>query len=1066
MNKVFILVFALFPLYPAQSQNHPVSTIKEYKKAFKTYDFGDPDPIARPGPIYPYYRFDGYTNKPVNKEWKVVELENEFIRVMILPEIGGKIWAAWEKATGKPFIYYNQVVKFRDVAMRGPWTSGGIEANYGIIGHTPNCATPVDYLTEKKDDGSVSCRIGTLDLLTQTYWTIEINLPRDKAYFTTRSFWYNSTPLEQPYYTWMNAGIKAAGNLEFIYPGNRYIGHSGEYGDWKINHQNGKNISFYDENNFGGYKSYHVFGRYTDFFGAYWHRENFGMGRYATHDEKAGKKIWIWGLSQQGMIWEKLLTDTDGQYVEVQSGRLFNQSAEGSTFTPFKHRGFAPATSDSWTEYWFPVKDIDGFVEANPFGALNIRGEKGYLKINFSPLQDFTDTIQVLDGDHPVYSKSVTLKTLMAFSDSVTFRGNADNLRVTIGDSKMTYSTRPQEGLLNRPVDLPVNFDWNGVQGLYLQGKENIRQRYYPQAEEKLIAALAKDPNYLPALTDLSMLMYRKMEYAKSLDYARHALSIDTYDPGGNFYYGLANAQLGNPSDAKDGFDIATLSGEYRGAAYLELSKVYFRENNLLRASHYADKSLSLNSDNVEAYQILALIHRLSHEKEKAKASLEKLRSLNSLNHFIRFEEYRWNGSEVTKNQFTSLLRNEMPQENYLQLADWYFSLGLATESWEVLSCAPANPEVFYWMAYLKDKSSAPAYAKASAGRPTPLQGGEGRNATTTPITIVVTAGGTVRELIEKANNLSPALVFPFRSNSAEVLTWAIGQTPHWKPKYYLALIYWSRNDLSRAKELFTQCGEPDFAPFYASRAALLNNETYVADIRKAAQLDPSQWRFGKLLIHHFVDKKNYGEALATAKEYHARFPQDFRLSMLLANTLLLNKQYNACIELLDQTSILPAEGASDSRQLFHEAWLMQAVDQIQSKNYKTALISITNSLRWPENLGSGKPYDEDIDVRLENYLGGICFEQTKVQTQATKKWNEIISFKKSGNNVNTLITALALRKVNRSEEGEKLLSEWVQKDPESKLARWCVDIYHGKRPEGNVEGDGNFRIIKALLTL
>lgn len=199
MRKIFILIFTLSLIRYAQSQENPTTLIKEYKKTFKTYGFSDPDPIARMGAIYPYYRFDGYTDKPVNRDWQVIELESEYITVMILPEIGGKIWGAWEKSTGKPFLYYNQVVKFRDVAMRGPWTSGGIEANYGIIGHTPNCATPVDYSTEKKDDGSVSCYVGTLDLLTQTYWTIEINVPKDKGYFTTRSYWHNSTPLEQPY---------------------------------------------------------------------------------------------------------------------------------------------------------------------------------------------------------------------------------------------------------------------------------------------------------------------------------------------------------------------------------------------------------------------------------------------------------------------------------------------------------------------------------------------------------------------------------------------------------------------------------------------------------------------------------------------------------------------------------------------------------------------------------------------------------------------------------------------------------------------------------------------------
>ena len=114
------------------------------------------------GRIYPYYRFDGYTNAPVDREWTVVELENAYLKVWVLPDIGGKIWAAFEKSTGKSFIYYNQVVKFRDIAMRGPWTSGGIEANYGIVGHTPNCATPVDYVVRTGDDGSASVTVGTL----------------------------------------------------------------------------------------------------------------------------------------------------------------------------------------------------------------------------------------------------------------------------------------------------------------------------------------------------------------------------------------------------------------------------------------------------------------------------------------------------------------------------------------------------------------------------------------------------------------------------------------------------------------------------------------------------------------------------------------------------------------------------------------------------------------------------------------------------------------------------------------------------------------------------------------
>ncbi|HEX9150530.1 MAG TPA: DUF5107 domain-containing protein, partial [Flavobacterium sp.] len=445
----------LFGSLCVTAQNN-APTIKEYKKVFTTYPFSDPDPIPKPdAKIYPYYRFDGFTDKPIQKEWKVVELENDYIKLTLLPEIGGKVWSAIEKSTGKDFIYNNHVIKFRDIAMRGPWTSGGVEGNYGIIGHTPNCATPVDFTTITRADGSVSCVIGVLDLLSRTSWKLDINLPKDKAYFTTSSFWFNSTELEQPYYTWMNTGIKAAGNLQFIYPGKNYLGHDGEYNSWPINKRNGKDLSFYNNNNFGGYKSYHVFGKYTDFFGGYWHDEDFGMARYSSHDDKPGKKIWIWGLSQQGMIWEKLLTDTDGQYVEVQSGRLFNQSGENSMYTPFKHRSFSPYQSDSWTEYWFPVKQTKGFVKANNYGAVNVINENGWLKIYFSPLQRLNEKLEVFDNEKRVYSKNIAVNPMELFKDSIQVGVDENKLRLTLGDNKLVWNSAPDDGDLNRPLEIP-----------------------------------------------------------------------------------------------------------------------------------------------------------------------------------------------------------------------------------------------------------------------------------------------------------------------------------------------------------------------------------------------------------------------------------------------------------------------------------------------------------------------------------------------------------------------------------------------------------------------------------
>lgn len=1011
--KKFLIVLMSAAAFNVYSQNP--STVKEYKKVFLTYGFSDPDPVVKMGPVYPYYRFDGYTDVGVDKEWKVVELENDYIKVMILPEIGGKIWGAWEKVSGRPFLYYNQVVKFRDVAMRGPWTSGGIEANYGIIGHTPNCATPVDYLTQKNDDGSVSCYIGTLDLLTRTYWTIEVNLPKDKAYFTTRSFWYNGSGIDQPYYTWMNTGIKAAGNLEFIYPGTKYIGHEGEYAEWKINKSNGKDISFYEQNNFGEYKSYHVFGKYTDFFGAYWHRDNFGMARYSPHDEKAGKKIWIWGLSAQGMIWEKLLTDTDGQYVEVQSGRMFNQASPGSTFTPFKHTGFTPAATDSWTEYWFPVMNTGGFVKANQFGALNVRSRNGYLRIDFSGLEQTKDLLQIFEGDRQLYSKEVDIKPLSVFTDSIAFQGNAKNVIVKLGAHKLEFKTDPDDAVLGRPVDTPDDFDWSSAYGLYVQGKEDLHQRFYTTAEEKFRKCLAKDPHYLPALSAMSMLKFRNIQYDSALKYARHALSIDTYDPVTNYYYGLINLQLGNITDAKDGFDIAALSAEYRGAAFISLSKIYFSEGNLAKANLYAKKALDVNANNTEAIQIMATAARVSGEKDKAAESLKVLYRLNPLNHFLRFEQYRIQPTEANATAFKSVIRNELPTETYLELAEWYESLGLPQESIAVLQLAGEHPEVFYRIACLKNKLNEP----------------------------------DVTSFIERANSLSPRLVFPFRASSLDALKFVIKNSQSWKPKYYLALIYWSRNNVEEARKLFNECGSPDYAPFYASRAELMRNESYASDVQRAAQMDPKEWRYGKLLINHFIEKKNYPRALVTAQEYKKKFPNDFRIGMLLAKSLVLNKQYKAATDFLEKINILPYEGATEGRQLYHEAWLMQAVDQFKRGKLRDASASINKSRQWPERLGVGKPYDSDIDDRAALYLEGLVMEKSKRNSQAKASWEKLVAYNSGrgpGNyrNVNTLFTALALRKLGREDEGEKLLFDWTKDHPYNNLAQWCRNAYGG----------------------
>jgi lipopolysaccharide biosynthesis regulator YciM len=1000
MNKfTIILCCAVFLSASLNAQNN--ATIKEYKQSFPTYAFSDPNPIPLLTQVYPYFRYDGFSIKAVNKEWKVVELSNDYIAVLILPEIGGKIWAAIEKKNDRPFLYYNHVIKFRDVAMRGPWTSGGLESNFGIIGHTPNCATPVDYTTKTNADGSVSCIIGVLDLLTRSNWRVEINLLKDKAYFTTQAFWYNPTPVEQPYYHWMNSALKSSDDLEFIYPGNRYIGHNGEYASWPVNETNGKQISFYKNNDFGHYKSYHVFGKYTDYFGGYYHNEDDGMIRYSPHDDKPGKKIWIWGLSQQGMIWEKMLTDNDGQYVELQSGRLFNQNAEQSTYTPFKHTDFEPYATDTWKEYWYPVEHTKGVLKANEFGAFNMLYANGILKIYFSPTQLISDSLIIKDGDKIVYAKLLQLKPLQTFADSLQTNVDAEKLIAAIGNNKLVYNADEKDDL-QRPVETPKDFDWNTAYGLYLQGRDLMDEKLYARAEAKLDSSLQKDHNFLPALVQMAKLMYRNMRYEDALQFTKRALSINTEDDEANYYYGLINLQLNDIVDAKDGFDIATLSPAMRSPAYTQLATVYLKEDNNDKALTYAQKAMVNNAYNVAALQQQAVIYRHENDKANAYKILDTILSLDALSHFALFEKYLWQNDDKAKQQFASTIQNELPAETYAELAVWYYNNNCKTEAQQVFQLSPASVTTKYWIAFLNNSEI-------------------------------------------NFDSIDPSFSFPFRSETAAVIEQLLQKQDNWLLKYHLALIYHDRTRIGEAKRLLLSCNDqPDFAPFYATRAAIFNDSAadfVQADLKKAFQLD-SNWRYRKLLAEFYVNHKNTGAALQLMQPYIQQHKDDYIMGMLYARILLMDKQYATADNLLTHLTIIPFEGATLSHELYRQAKLMESVTAYKNKNYKQSISFVQQARQWPENLGVGKPYDVDIDNRLEYWLTYLNYKAINKTSDANKMLDSIINNSDEVEATdkyftNAIITQLAFRQLNKNEEGLNWLQHESENFPDKKIATW-----------------------------
>lgn len=1012
MKYTYILLFAIMVAFSATAQQK--ATVTESVQTVKTYPFSDPSPVANPSnSFYPYFRFDGFASKATDKQWKTVTLENEYIRLTVYPEIGGKLWSAFDKTSNREFLYNNHVVKFRDIAMRGPWTSGGIEFNFGIIGHDPTTSTPIDYTTRTKSDGSVSCYIASYDLMTHTLWTVEMNLPKDKAYFTTRTTWHNSSSIEQPYYQWMNAAYQAAGNAQFCYPGTNYIGHDGSLHSFPLDEQ-GRDISWYEKNNFGPSKSYHVLGKFSDFHGAYWHDYDYGSIHHASYDSKLGMKIFLWGLSREGGIWENLLTDTDGQYIELQSGRMYNQPASESSYTPFKQTPFEPQATDQWTEYWFPVKGTKGVAKANETGALNVLREGNYLKLYFSPLQKLSTTMKLFDGDKLVRSIPLNTEVLKTWKDSIpTQEAVAEGrLKVVIGDDLLVYSEVPEDNVTNRPRQIPADFDWNSVNGLTTQGQQSLYQKSFVSAEKYLTEALQKDKYYSPALNTLASLYYREGRYDESLALCRTALSLNTYDGEANYMYGLCNMVLGKNTDAKEGFSIATYTPSIRNAAYEKLAEMYLLEKNMTEAMHYAQKSLEVNRLNFTANQVQLVVYRKTGQTDKAKALISSLLDEYPLYHYAWFEKYLL--KESSKEDFTSLIRNELPNETYMEMAEWYENVGCLDEALDLLSCASANPIANYRTAYILHNQGNESASNAA---------------------------------LEKANGQSPEFVFPFRPSTMKALKWAATAAPNWKITYYEALLYWSNQDKAKALELMDSCGDTGFAPFYLSRASMKNDKERLADLLKAEQTGQS-WRTGYALINYYNAAKDWKKSVEVGKKYMKLYPSNYMIGLRYTTALCETGQYKQCIALLDKMQVLPSEGSGAGRAVFRKANLYQAMEQLSGKNYKAAMQSLEASKKWPENLGVGKPYDNLIDNRLENYIEAKISAGMGEKQKAETLLQSVASYAHSGSQFSSadLLTALSLRETGKKVDADNLVASWMKNHSDNRTAQWCMAIYNGDK--------------------
>jgi len=1028
------------------------AVVKEEKLVLKTYPFSDPDPVPLIGPIYPYFKFRGYSLNGKDQEWRMVRLENPYVRIMVAPDIGGKIWGGLEKSAARYFIYFNNVVKFREIALRGPWTSGGTEFNFGIIGHTPSTATPVDYATRENSDGSVSCFVGAMDIPSRTQWRVEIRVPRDKAYVQTECFWYNPTPLRDSYYHWMTTAADASSDLRFYYPGTNFIGHGGNASTWP--QASGRDVSFYRNNNFDGSKSYHILGEFGEYFGGYWEDAGFGYGHWAAYSDKPGMKLWIWSLARDGEIWRDLLTDKDNkQYIEPQTGLLYNQAAADSSFTPFKHVYFDPYSVARWKEIWFPVKDIGGISAASPFGALNVTVEKESIRFGICPIQAVDDELTVMVAGEKLFSRRLALQPMETFINSVALNNRVGEIVVDLGGGKIRWSSADQaRNKLSRPVELPKDYNWNSAEGLFTAGEELARQRDYDGALKKFEACLIKEPFHTRALTRTAEILGRKNEHDRAREYALRVLGVDAYDPAANFVYGVASRALGKTADAKDGFGWASRSLDYRSAAYTQLAEIFMVEKDAGRAEDYARRALDFNKYNVPALELLAAACRRQNDRSRAEEALAELLEVDPLDHFARFEGYLLDRSPELLKVFTSTIRNELPHESYLEMSSRYLKLGLEEEARWVLEAAPSYPTIDYRLAYLY--------------RDLDPQKSE--------------------QHLNKAAAASARLVFPFRQEDIQVFEWALSKKNDWRSRYYLGLILWNLGKRDEAEKLLEECADsPDFAPFYLARARFFEENGTISrvlkDISRAVTMDTSDWKAWHTLTVAYDKNGLYAEALQSAKTISARYPDNFVLAMDYAKSLLNTGKYEECLSVLVRTQVLPYEGASEGHEIYRRAGILAAAESLRLGNLKRAETLALKAKEWPENLGAGRP--NDVDERLEDFVAALAYEKLGDKKKADEAYQAVAAaadkFRTKWDSLH-LASAIALKKIGKGSDAIRLIADWrknrpaadpvpdwgsaVFQDDPDRVQEILIQMAVGPRAEKYRNGDRNFPLMLKVM--
>ena len=998
--------------------------------------------------IYPYPLQDNFTNEKIDQDYNALFLENEFLKVCVMPEIGGRLFYATDKTNGYEIFYRQHVIKPASIGMTGGWISGGIEF---CVFHHHRASThmPVDFRLTENPDGSCTIWIGEFEPRHRMNWTIGITLHPGRSYLEVAGTLMNTTENINSFLYWANVATHVNEDYQVIFPPSTdfAVFHAkNSFARWPVTtepytgkdyYRHGVDASWWK--NHPTQNSFFAYDLKEGFLAGYDHGKDAGTVHIANPNIVKGAKLWEWGPGYMGSMWDtKVLTDEDGPYAELMTGAYSDNQPDYSWIKPYEVKQFK--------QYWYPLRETKGVTNANLDASINLEvGDNGKVFIAANTTAKMEDAVILLNHkSNTLLKRSIDIDPGNPFSEMLDLEVDipAHDLKLSLldpsGQEIISYQAAPPapapplpETII--PPGLPSDIET--TEELYYTGMR-IRQFHNARLrpEDYFMEALQRDPLDVRCNTAMGIIHKEKGETEEAKKYLRKAISRLTKDYTRPrdceplFHLGVILQHEGDYVSAIDTLYRAAWDYEFRSASYFHLAQLYSKQEKYTDAIESVDQSLLVNAMNINALCLKASLLRRTDNHEQAVQTADRVIQIDPLNKYA-INELRMNYERLGENKearkdevlLEQLLRDY--PENYLELAVDYMNSGLLQDARQLLQIAKASgktglsdyPTILYYMGHLH-------HLKGNAQ--------------------------AALDNFRQAMSMPVDYCFPFRLETLEVYKTALEYQPDDAKAYYYSGNLLFDKQPQKAMEFWEAAVVKDPALAVAYRNLGFGYYQYAGDIDKAITA------YETALSHDKTQPKFYAEL---DRLYERRGdPMEKRLEWLTANHEYVSRRqdallqeiqvlvhtggYDRAIEYMSNTHFHRQEGAEQLHDLHVTAHLLRAKESMDSGNNEIALEDLLLADAYPENHMVGRDTANYRNPQIYYYTG-LAYELAGNKKIAKEYFNKAVKAT-SKDPGNLYYKAMAYQKLKQQKAAEPLLDEILRIGEERVESSGEVDFF------------------------